>query len=206
MSNRRIALAGAGIVSAFATFSAFSVVRWFLTDQGHLPFASGSHLIDSFRGEIAVALVAVGVAVGITALGIRRRLDVPTKIAAAVAVLLSSGAALAVYPSTTNAELWVLEGNSGQPRWHLDLGVQLVYGVRRETRDALVLQVGTRPEHTCSFELLALTVDLRRHRIASRRSLPTFYANEADLPPSPQPLNPSRYRVTQSKPATVCSE
>lgn len=194
----------AGVLTAAVGLVGFGVVAyWYATDMGWT--GSGALLVDSREQARAAALMPVAaVLVGLVVLLVRRH--VPLRSLAGVVVLLTSlfvtagvVVAVAAYPQVRPAVV-IAHGAGG---WSTELPVTEVWGIRDETAGTITIE-GRADRRSCDWESRSVTLELSSGAILAVEALPMSYGSAADVPSSPEPVDPERFEVRQGSSPFIC--
>jgi hypothetical protein len=182
-----------------------TITYWYGLDMGWT--GSGSVLVVP-RSPIAagalmsVAAVLVGGATALIGPGVPvRSLRGAWLLAATVLVAGSVPVALAAYPQVEPAELVA----HGEGRWKTTVPVTEIFGIRELTTATVTIE-GRADRRVCRSEWRSVTIDRSTGAIVEVVRLPTSYADEAQIPPDPAPVDPDLFEVVQGSAPFICQD
>lgn len=193
-----------GLVAILAGLIGIGTIGyWYGTDMGW--GGSGSTIVATRAPIVAAALVpTTAILVGLVTLLVRHdvRLPSPGGVALFAACLWTAGVvvlAVNAYPQVEQAD--VISRTSDF--WRTELPMTELFGVRTETEHTITLE-GRVDRRGCAYELRSVTLDLSTGAILETDTLPTFYANQSEVPPAPTPVDPVQFEVRQGSAPFIC--
>jgi hypothetical protein len=200
---RRVSSA-VGLASIAAGLIGLATIAWWYgADMGWT--GSGSVLVVSRAPVVLGVLMSItAVLLGISTLKFGRALaGWPAGAALLAGATLLAGAsvvaALAAYPQVRHAELI----SHGEHDWKTTVPVTEVFGVREMTAATITIE-GRADRRECRWELRAVTIDRSTGTVIDVERLPTAYADESQIPPDPEPVDPAVLEIAQGAAPFIC--